>query len=260
LRNGRIARSFDLSGKRVLDVGCGIGLYSLYMADSAKEVVGIDHQTSRIAVAEKTRQMLGVQNVTFRVADIRDLEFLKEIGNFDLIVAWGFLHRIPDIFTPLYNLSTMTDAFSLEWMTPVFPFMRRASVAYHRNDVGILDPTNLVPPGHFTAEELSSRKLGGKSGYWCPTPFAVESILRKCGFGGSRILGYGEKLLAERIYVMKHLAQTAIRRSDATYARVHMLVERSPGSINFKFKDFNEAEFPTWDVAGRAYAGQSSSS
>lgn len=256
LRNGRIARSFDLSGKRVLDVGCGIGLYSLYMAESAKEVIGIDHQASRIAVGEETRRRLGFENVQFRVADIRDLKLLEELGTFDLIIAWGFLHRIPDIFTPLYNLSAMTNAFSLEWMTPVFPFMRRASAAYHRNDVDVLDQTNLVPPGHFTADELSSRKLGGRSGYWCPTPYAVESILRKCGFGSARVLGYGEKLWPERVYIVRHVVQRIARRSPDTYARVHMLVERVAGSVTFKTSNFADARFPAWDIAGRTYAGQ----
>ena len=93
LRNVRVARSIDLSGMRVLDLGCGPGLYTLYMADSADEVVGIDHQQWRIAKAEATRRKLGYRNVSFEVADIREPDFFDRVGRFDLVVAWGFLHR-----------------------------------------------------------------------------------------------------------------------------------------------------------------------
>jgi ubiquinone/menaquinone biosynthesis C-methylase UbiE len=259
LRNARVARSLDLSGMRVLDVGCGPGLYTLYMADSAKEVVGIDHQQDRIAVAGRTAQKLGCSNVHFKVADIRDADVLRELGSFDLVVAWGFLHRISDIFSALYNLAQITDAFSLEWMTPIFPFMRRASVAYHRTDVDELDTTNLVAAGQLSAEEAAGKKIGGKSGFWFPTPFAVESILRKFGFEEAHVLGYNEGLWAERRMVLWHLAQKAMHPSTVSYARVHMLVQRSSGSIKFKYKDLNDAQLPEWDVAGRNYLGATGS-
>jgi hypothetical protein len=226
------------------------------MADSAKEIVGIDHQHARIAVAEKTRQMLGYSNVRFKVADVRDPVFFQEMGSFDLVVAWGFFHRVPDVFSLLYNLSTFTSAFSFEWMTPVFPFMQYASVAYHPTDVHALDPTNLIPVGGLSAEEMSTKKVGGKSGYWFPTPFAIESILRKCGYQSARVLGYDEQLVSQRRAVLRQLSRVLTHRSFVTYSRVHMIAERHKGAITFKHRDFRDAGLPEWDVAGRAYMNQ----
>lgn len=34
--------------------------------------------------------------------------------------------------------------------------------------------------------------------FWCPTPYAVTTILRKCGFDQTKVLGYNEGLWPER--------------------------------------------------------------
>lgn len=255
LRNARVARSLDLSGMRVLDVGCSHGLYSLYMADSAKEVVGIDRARDRIAVAERTRQMLGYSNVQFKLADIRDPGLFNELGTFDLVVAWGFLHRIPDVFSALYNLAHIAGAFSFEWMTPVFPFMSRASVAYHRTETDVLTTANLIPAGTHSPEQIvGAQSQGGKSLFWCPTPYAVKTIVRECGFEHTKVLGYNEGLWPERNLILWHLARKLLRPSTVTYARVHMTAERSPGSIRYKHADLRDAQLPEWDAAGLDYA------
>ena len=238
LRNARVARSLDLSGMRVLDVGCAHGRYSLYLADSAKEVVGIDRAQDRIAVAEQTRQALGYSNVQFRLADIRDPGLFDELGTFDLVVAWGFLHRIPDVFSVVHRLAEVAGAFSFEWMTPVFPFMGRASVAVHRG---------AMRPGHAAGQPA------GKSLFWCPTPYAVSTIVRECGFAHTKVLGYNEALWPEWNLVLWHLARKIVRPSTATYARVHMIAERSPGSIRFRSGALRDASLPDWDRAGRDY-------
>ena len=239
LRNACVARSLDLSGMRVLDVGCAHGRYSLYLADSAREVVGIDRAPDRIAVAEQTRQALGYSNVQFRVADIYDPGLFDEIGTFDLVVAWGFLHRIPDVFSVVRRLAEVAGAFSFEWMTPVFPFMGRASVALHRS--------------RARPARAAGQPRAGKSLFWCPTPYAVTTIVRECGFGHTRVLGYDDVLWPEWNLVLWHLARKLVRPSAATYARVHMIAERVPGSIRFKHPDLRDARLPPWDTAGRDY-------
>lgn len=239
LRNACVARSLDVSGMRVLDVGCAHGRYSLYLADSAREVVGIDRSRDRIAVAEQTRQALGYSNVKFRLADISEPGLFEELGAFDLVIAWGFLHRIPDVFSLVHKLAEVADAFSFEWMTPVFPFMGRASVAYHRGE---------VRSGHAAGQPQSRKSL-----YWCPTPFAVETIVRECGFEHTKVLGYNEGLWPEGALVLWHLARKLVRPSTAMFARVHMTAERSPGSIRFKHADLRQGRLPEWDTVGRDY-------
>lgn len=221
-RNLRVARSLDLAGKRVLDMGCGPGTYTLELAETAAEVIGIDHQETRIERAEALRRERGLTNVRFEVADIREPDFFERMGRFDLVTAWGFLHRIPDPFTLLYNLTRITDAISLEWTTPVFARMRQACLAVHPMQVQDIETVNLVPLGELTPEELCGKRVAGPSGYWCPTPYTVECLLRKFGYTDARVLGYDEELRPEWYVVARHLL-----RRGPTYARVHMVASRN---------------------------------
>lgn len=94
--------------------------------------------------------------------------------------------------------------------------------------------------------------------FWCPTPYAVTTILRKCGFDQTKVLGYNEGLWPERNLILWHLARKLVRPSTVTYARVHMTAERSPGSIRYKHANLRNAQLPAWDTAGQAYALRSS--
>lgn len=57
----------------VVDLGCGIGLFSLYMAlcRPSARVVGLDISERRIAIARRSAEKLGLSNVEFRVQDLR---------------------------------------------------------------------------------------------------------------------------------------------------------------------------------------------
>ena len=71
--------------KQVLDVGCGSGLQTVFLADHADEVVGIDIAEEFLTVArERCREK---KNVSFRAADARKLPF--EAASFDGVFAYG---------------------------------------------------------------------------------------------------------------------------------------------------------------------------
>lgn len=256
-RNARIARAFDLAGKRALDLGCAEGLHSLYMAESAAEVVGIDHRSSVISRANANKKALGAANVTFECADIRDPGLLSRLGKFDLVVAWGFLHRVTDIFSVLEAVGPITNAFSLEWRTPVFPLMSRFSLAYHSPAGTALDPMNLGPVRAEIegADPSAPRpiKIEGDTGFWEPTPGAVRIMCRRVGFGHARLLGYGESLSSEGETVLRHwgghLLKTFAGRAihQVPLARVHMVFEKVPGSIKIRDPYGHDLHLPDWD-------------
>jgi ubiquinone/menaquinone biosynthesis C-methylase UbiE len=64
--------------RRVLDVGCGQGWPSLYLARYIPEVVGIDVSAGQIADARGIAEHLGLSNVTFEVGDANALRFPYE--------------------------------------------------------------------------------------------------------------------------------------------------------------------------------------
>ena len=73
------AKMLDASvGRVVLDVGCGDGLFTIRMAERAKEVTGVDF--SRIAMSEARKNLAnsGRKNLKFEIANAESLNFQKE--------------------------------------------------------------------------------------------------------------------------------------------------------------------------------------
>jgi SAM-dependent methyltransferase len=59
-----------LEGKRALDVGCGAGRVTLWLAPRAKHAVGLDRDRGAIAAARRLAEGAGVANVEFHEVDV----------------------------------------------------------------------------------------------------------------------------------------------------------------------------------------------
>jgi 2-polyprenyl-3-methyl-5-hydroxy-6-metoxy-1,4-benzoquinol methylase len=73
----------NVAGIRVLDVGCGTGRTSRYLADRGATVSGIDFSAKAIEVAK--RQSSG-SNPEFKVQSVFDID---DQAQFDLALSWG---------------------------------------------------------------------------------------------------------------------------------------------------------------------------
>ncbi|KAK8045558.1 hypothetical protein PG993_005582 [Apiospora rasikravindrae] len=83
-------------GMRVLDVGCGPGNITAYLADLVGEcgdVVGIDPSEERIALAQETIQ--GKKNLVFHVGCAEDLAQFPS-ASFDVLYCNSTLHWVAD--------------------------------------------------------------------------------------------------------------------------------------------------------------------
>jgi len=69
----------------VLDVGCGIGEFTLRIAELAREVVGVDFSEEAIFRAEKNLNRIGRKNCEFRRANANELPFPD--ARFDVVVS-----------------------------------------------------------------------------------------------------------------------------------------------------------------------------
>lgn len=83
-------------GRRLLEVGCGIGIDTLRLARLGfGEVVGVDLTEVAVEVAAERARREGLEGVRFEVADAETLPF--EEGSFDLVYSFGVLHHTPGI-------------------------------------------------------------------------------------------------------------------------------------------------------------------
>jgi len=83
-----------LSGKQVLDVGCGGGLLSEAMANCGAKVTGIDMATSPLAVAKLHLLESGLEVDYQQVSAEQFAE--QHQGKFDVITCMELLEHVPD--------------------------------------------------------------------------------------------------------------------------------------------------------------------
>jgi SAM-dependent methyltransferase len=76
---------------RALDLGCGTGTNSIYLAQHDWQVTGVDFSPKAIELAHDKAQRAGV-NVDFYLGDVSRLDFLSK--PFDLILDIGCLHGL----------------------------------------------------------------------------------------------------------------------------------------------------------------------
>jgi len=89
-----IAARADLRGARVLDVGCGGGILSEYLAEAGAQVTGIDANADLIAVARLHAQRSGV-DIRYECISIEDLAH-DPAGSYDIITCMELLEHVPD--------------------------------------------------------------------------------------------------------------------------------------------------------------------
>ena len=81
------------AGKRVLEVGCGLGTDLLQFARGGAEVYGIDLTQKGAELTRKRLHLYGLAG-NISVGDSESLPFNSD--SFDLVYSWGVIHHTPD--------------------------------------------------------------------------------------------------------------------------------------------------------------------
>ncbi|MFO7865398.1 MAG: methyltransferase domain-containing protein [Candidatus Aminicenantes bacterium] len=85
----------EIRGKKVLDAGCGTGIFSIIFARlGASRVTGIDISEGSLSTGRALKQKFHLDNLHFRQEDMLNLPFTPD--SFDIVWAWGTVHHTTD--------------------------------------------------------------------------------------------------------------------------------------------------------------------
>lgn len=97
----RFLEQLDVKGRRVLDIGCNSGAYSLWAKRrGAREVVGVDIDDKRLEQGRQLARHEGLE-VSFHR---RSLVEIGDLGRFDLVLCFAVLTEIRDLLGGLEAL------------------------------------------------------------------------------------------------------------------------------------------------------------
>jgi SAM-dependent methyltransferase len=91
-----LLRTDSLAGRRVLDIGCGSGLFSLAACLlHASEVQSFDLDPDSVAAAESLRAAHGIPETVWRIGrgSVLDEAFMAAVEPADVVYSWGVLHH-----------------------------------------------------------------------------------------------------------------------------------------------------------------------
>lgn len=145
------------AGKRVLEIGCGLGTDLLQFARAGAQVTGIDLSPRSI---ELTRQRFAAEGLpgTFLVADAEALPF--EAACFDVVYSFGVLHHTPAIERAVREIHRV-----------LVPGGELILMLYHRHSLHVWLGTPL-----YTAQRLQQeRQLRGIRLVW----HTVQELLHR---------------------------------------------------------------------------------
>lgn len=164
----------DLAGKRVLDVGCNCGGFSIEAERSgASHVLGIDPTPKYIEQAEFLKDVLDPEHVEFRRATVEELA----PEEFDVTLCFGLLYHLENPVGAMRRLAAMTtEVIAIE--TALAP--AGAGQSFWRMDIlePVSDDDRIASTGLWRTERVCQL---------FPTAKAVTDLMGFLGFEVERL-------------------------------------------------------------------------
>lgn len=102
----------DLQGRSFLDVGSGSGLFSLAARRLGARVHSFDYDADSVECTDQLRRQHQGNDPAWTVerGSILDANFIRSLGTFDIVYAWGVLHHTGAMWDALANAGALVGA------------------------------------------------------------------------------------------------------------------------------------------------------
>lgn len=129
----------EVKNKKVLDVGCAFGTYSVWAKkQGAAEVIGVDLSDKMIDLANQYARSQDVSDIKFQVKDASDLSEYAD-GYFDLIICSmtiGFFDNLEKYFREFNRVLKKGGKFIF---SEIHPFRSAGKFLKNKNDEEIIE-------------------------------------------------------------------------------------------------------------------------
>jgi len=95
----------SLAGKTFLDIGSGSGLFSLAARRLGARVHSFDFDPKSVACTRQLKKTYFDGDDSWKIEEgsALDGEYVKSLGQFDVVYSWGVLHHTGDLWTAMEN-------------------------------------------------------------------------------------------------------------------------------------------------------------
>jgi 2-polyprenyl-3-methyl-5-hydroxy-6-metoxy-1,4-benzoquinol methylase len=101
----RLVGEANLSGRTMLDIGCGSGLSSLVACRLGMKVRAFDYDPDSVACSLELRRKFakGDPEWTIEHGNVLDRSYVESLGIYDVVYSWGVLHHTGDMRLAIEN-------------------------------------------------------------------------------------------------------------------------------------------------------------
>lgn len=156
-------------GKRVLDVACGVGYGSHYLAETARDVAGVEIDPESVAYAKNN---YALPNVTFHEMDAARLQFNDH--SFDVVCSFETIEHLSDIDAYLREIARVMkpDGLYIVSTPQVKKTTHRPANPFHTIEFSKADFEALLRKRFYDLEFYGQRRIQSP----------VHAVLQKLDF------------------------------------------------------------------------------
>jgi tRNA (mo5U34)-methyltransferase len=167
----------DLSGWRVLDIGCNAGFYSFELARRGAVVTAIDIDPHYLAQARWAAREYGLQDkIEFRKGSVYELVFTRE--KFDLVWFLGVLYHLRH---PLLALDILRQVTQRQMVLQTLTMPGEAALETP-GSIGLFEREWLTRVGWPRMAFIEHALEDDPTNWWAPDHACVEAMIRSAGF------------------------------------------------------------------------------